>query len=296
MKRILLTGKNGQVGWELARTLAPLGTVVAADRGIMDLSKPDSIRGAIRDIKPDLIVNTAAYTAVDKAEAEPEPAMAVNGVAPGIMAEEAKRLGAAMVHFSTDYVFDGTQEGPYAESDEPNPVSVYGETKLAGERAVRQAAGAHLIFRTSWVYGLRGKNFLLTIRHLAEARSELKVVDDQIGAPTWSRLIAEITAQILAQTWAQTERRPSSLAEASGLYHLSCAGQTSWYGFARAILGPRPSPVLIPIPTSGYPLPARRPANSVLSNDKLRRTFGLALPEWTQALTLCLNNDGEVEG
>ncbi len=295
-RKVLLTGKNGQVGWELQRTLAPLGEVIAADRRTMDLSDPDSIRGAIRGIKPDLIVNAAAYTAVDQAESEPEPAMAINGMAPGIMAEEAKRLGAAIVHFSTDYVFDGAKQGPYTEQDPPNPMGVYGKSKLAGEQAVQQAGAPHIIFRTSWVYGARGKNFLLTIRRLAKERNRLKIVDDQIGAPTWCRMIAEASAQILAQAFAPMTPDPLPIAEVSGLYHLTCAGQTSWYGFAQAILarpqpavsGPQAIPELLPIPTSEYPLPAKRPANSVLSNAKLRQTFGLALPEWDKALALCL--------
>ncbi len=296
-RKVLLTGKNGQVGWELQRTLAPLGEVIAADRRTMDLSDPDSIRGAIRGIKPDLIVNAAAYTAVDQAESEPEPAMAINGMAPGIMAEEAKRLGAAIVHFSTDYVFDGAKQGPYTEQDPPNPMGVYGKSKLAGEQAVQQAGAPHIIFRTSWVYGARGKNFLLTIRRLAKERNRLKIVDDQIGAPTWCRMIAEASAQILAQAFAPMTPDPLPIAEVSGLYHLTCAGQTSWYGFAQAILarsqpavsGPQAIPELLPIPTSEYPLPAKRPANSVLSNAKLRQTFGLALPEWDKALALCLD-------
>ena len=197
--KILLTGKNGQVGWELQRTLTTLGDVVAIDRKGMDLANPDSIRNTIRAVRPDLIVNAAAYTAVDKAESEPELAMAINGIAPGIMAEEAGRLGAAMVHYSTDYVFDGTKTTPYTEGDILNPINVYGKTKLAGEQAVQAAGIPHLIFRTSWVYGLRGRNFLLTILRLAKEWDELKIVDDQIGAPTWSRMVAEATATILAQ-------------------------------------------------------------------------------------------------
>ena len=185
--KILLTGKNGQVGWELQRTLAPLGEVVAVDRQALDLANPDAIRALIREVKPALIVNPAAYTAVDKAESEPELAMAVNGIAPGIMAEEAKRLGAAMIHYSTDYVFDGTQTSPYTEKDRPNPGNVYGKTKLAGEQAIQAVGVPHLILRTSWVYGSRGRNFLLTILRLAQERDELKIVDDQIGAPTSSR-------------------------------------------------------------------------------------------------------------
>lgn len=286
MKTILLVGKNGQVGWELQRTLATLGEVVAVDRQGMDLADPDSIRSAIRVARPNLIVNAAAYTAVDKAESEPELAMAINGTAPGIMAEEAKRLGAAMIHYSTDYVFDGTKASLYAEEDAPNPLNVYGVTKLAGEQAVQAAGIPHLIFRTSWVYGLRGKNFLLTILRLAQERDELKIVDDQVGAPTWSRLIAEATAQILAQ-------RGTNLSEVSGLYHLTSAGRTSWHGFARAILdhsglvAVKPLARLTPIPGADYPLPAPRPGNSGLSNKKMQQVFGLALPEWDAALALC---------
>jgi dTDP-4-dehydrorhamnose reductase len=284
--KILLTGKNGQVGWELQRTLATLGEVVAVDRRGMDLANPDSIRNSIRAARPDLIVNAAAYTAVDKAESEADLAMAINGIAPGVMAEEAKRLGAAMVHYSTDYVFDGTKAALYAEEDAPNPLNVYGVTKLAGEQAVQAAGIPHLIFRTSWVYGLRGKNFLLTILRLAQERDELKIVDDQIGAPTWSRLIAEATAQILAQ-------RRANLSEVSGLYHLTSDGQTSWHGFARAILDQsglaviKPLPRLVPIPGVDYPLPAPRPCNSGLNNKKMQQVFGLALPAWDTALTLC---------
>lgn len=299
MKKILLVGKNGQVGWELQRTLAPLGDVVAIDRQGMDLANPDSIRNTIRAIRPNLIVNAAAYTAVDKAESEPELAMAINGVAPGIMAEEAKQLGAAMVHYSTDYVFDGTKTTPYTEEDIPSPLGVYGKTKLAGEQAVQAAGFPHLVFRTSWVYGLRGRNFLLTILRLAKERDELKIVADQVGAPTWSRMIAEATALILAKRsflsgegWGEGD---------SGIFHLTAAGQTSWHGFAKAILEsvspqgdgaslivPHPSPSLIPIPTSEYPLPAPRPANSVMSSARLNQVFGVALPDWDASLTLCM--------
>ncbi len=291
--KILLTGKNGQVGWELQRTLAPLGEVVAVDRQALDLANPDAIRALIREVKPALIVNPAAYTAVDKAESEPELAMAVNGIAPGVMAEEAKRLGAAMIHYSTDYVFDGSKTSPYTEDDAPNPLNVYGRTKLAGEQAIQAAGISHLILRTSWVYGARGRNFLLTILRLAKERDELKIVDDQTGAPTWSRMIAEATAIILAKLplppgegWGEG---------GSGLYHLTAAGQTSWHGFAGAILESRArstgvaGPRLIPIPTSAYPLPAPRPQYSVMANDKLQRAFGVALPAWQSGLGLCMD-------
>ncbi len=282
--KMLVTGKNGQVGWELQRALASLGEVVAVDRSILDLTSPDSIRAVIREVKPNLIVNPAAYTAVDKAESEPDIAQAVNGVAPGVMAEEAKRLGAALIHYSTDYVFDGSKVGPYVEDDPTCPINVYGKTKLAGEDAIRAVGLPHLILRTSWVYGVRGKNFLLTILRLAKEREELKIVGDQIGAPTWSRLIAETTAQIVAQ-------RLAVLQELNGTYNFTAAGNTSWHGFASAIVqggGLEKQPRLLPIPTSEYPLPAPRPKNSVLSNDKLRKEFGVAMPDWQLCLALAM--------
>ena len=307
--KILLTGKNGQVGWELQRTLAPLGQVVAVDRQMLDLSKPDSIRSVIREVKPDLIVNPAAYTAVDKAESEPELAMAVNGIAPGIMAEEARKLGAAMIHYSTDYVFDGSKTSAYTEEDLPNPINVYGKTKLAGEQAIQAAGIPHLILRTSWVYGMRGKNFLLTILRLAQERDELKIVDDQVGAPTWSRMIAEATAQIAAQSCLPLTahrftpvREPlaplpagmplagTPLAQYGGIYNLTAAGRTSWCGFTKAILekaqlGTR----VTPIATVEYPLPALRPPYSLLSNHKLSKVFGIRLPAWDDSLAMCVD-------
>lgn len=278
--RILLTGVNGQVGWELRRTLAPLGEVHALDRRALDLSDPDAIRATVRALRPQLIVNPAAHTAVDRAESEPELALAINATAPGVLAEEAARLGAGMVHYSTDYVFDGAKHEPYLESDAPNPLNVYGRTKLAGEEAVRASGAAHLILRTSWVYGLRGRNFLGTILRLAQERDELKIVADQIGAPTWSRVIAEASAQILAQRdWR----------ERSGCYHLTAGGETSWHGFAGAILEATGSSIVpAPIATADYPLPALRPAFSLLSNDRLFAAFGLRLPAWRDSLALCL--------
>ncbi len=288
--KILLTGKNGQVGWELQRTLAPLGEVVAVDRQSLDLGNPGSIRAVIREVKPDLIVNPAAYTAVDKAESEPELAMAVNGIAPGIMAEEAKKLGAAMIHYSTDYVFDGGKTSPYTEDDIPNPINVYGKTKLAGEQAIQAAGVPHLILRTSWVYGMRGKNFLLTVLRLAKERDELKIVDDQIGAPTWSRMIAEASAQIIAQAYAPVSHRPLAIAEVSGIYNLTAAGRTSWCGFTRAILeNAQEGTRLSPIPTTDYPLPAPRPLFSLLAGDELSETFGVKLPAWEDSLALCMD-------
>ena len=295
MRRILLIGKNGQVGGELERTLAPLGKVIAVDRKVVDLARADTIVAAIREVKPDIIVNAAAYTAVDKAESEPELAMSVNGIAPGVMAEEARRLDALLVHYSTDYVFDGAKNGGYTEQDAPNPQSIYGKTKLAGEQAIQAVNGPHLILRTSWVYGGRGKNFLRTILRLAQERDELKIVDDQIGAPTWSRMIAEATALMLGRISPFLAPGSPLLIELGGIYHLTSAGRTSWFGFARAIVehaahqGAGFSPRILPIPTTEYPLPAARPRNSVMSNDKLQNTFGLSLPDWRTALELCLD-------
>jgi dTDP-4-dehydrorhamnose reductase len=294
VRKILLTGKNGQVGWELQRTLASLGNVIAVGQRELNLADPDSIRKIVREVRPGLIVNAAAYTAVDKAESELDLAMAVNGVAPGVMAEEAKRLNAAIIHYSTDYVFDGVKESPYAEDDAPNPLNVYGRTKLTGEQAIQAAGAPHLILRTSWVYGARGRNFLLTILRLAREKSELKIVDDQVGASTWSRLLAEVTSQMVVQFFSPLCRPAVSLADISGIYHVTPAGSTSWHGFAAKILEGASrqaipvSPKLSPIPTSEYPLPATRPRNSCLSNEKLARTFGLALPSWEESLALCL--------
>jgi len=280
MNKILLIGGSGQVGWELKRTLAPLGELMVRERGALDLTDADAIRKAIRELRPDIVVNAAAYTAVDQAETEPELAMRVNGAAPGIMAEEAAKIDALFVHYSTDYVFDGTKDSPYHEEDEPNPLGVYGASKLAGEHAIRDTECRHLIFRTSWVYGLHGKNFLRTMQRLGREREELKVVADQIGAPTWSRMIAEATALAL--------RGPAP----DGVYHLSSAGSTSWHGFAAAILAAQGwSGRLLAIPARDYPLPAHRPANSRLEGHKLARLLHLALPDWQTALGLCLADD-----
>lgn len=286
MKKILIIGRNGQVGWELQRTLSPLGNIITLDHPEMDLADPDCIRNHFREIRPDLIVNAAAYTAVDKAEADPELAMKVNGIAPGILAEEAKALHAPLVHYSTDYVFDGTKNGAYTEEDNPNPLSVYGSTKLAGEEAVRNSGAAHLIFRTSWVYGVRGHNFLLTILRLAKERNELRIIDDQVGAPTWSRMIAEVTSLALSRCLAA-----DAFEAMSGTYHLTSAGSTSWHGFTKAIIdGLEKKPMLVPIATEDYPLPAVRPKNSVLSNDKLKSVFDLSLPDWNVCLKQCLGD------
>ncbi len=293
MKKILLTGKNGQIGWELHRTLMPLGEVVAVGRNEIDLADPDSVRKVIRETQPDFIVNAAAYTAVDQAESEPDLAMAVNGLAPGIMAEEAKRLNAVLVHFSTDYVFDGAKDSPYREEDAPNPLNVYGRTKLAGEQAIRATGVSHLILRTGWVYGARGRNFLLTVLKLVQERSELRVVDDQIGAPTWSRAIAEVTSQILAKT--DLPDYSALMTDVGGLYHVVAAGRTSWHGFTEHILkriSSRAShalPRLVAISTHEYPLPARRPRNSCMSCEKLTQAFGFTIPAWEKSLALCLD-------
>ncbi|TFW01498.1 dTDP-4-dehydrorhamnose reductase [Oxalobacteraceae bacterium OM1] len=296
--KILLTGRNGQVGYELERSLQCLGDVVAFDRAGLDLADADAVRRTVREVQPTLIVNAAAYTAVDQAEREPELAMRVNGIAPGILAEEADALGAALVHYSTDYVFDGTQAQPYREDSVPNPQNAYGRSKLAGEQAIAAASIPHLIFRTSWVYGLRGKNFLLTMQRLARERNELRVVDDQVGAPTWCRTIADATVHAVAmlrKRGSETELDFDLWREQGGLYHLAAKGQTSWYGFAQTIVAhrsleakPTVMPAVTPIRTQDYPLPARRPANSVLDCSRFTQTF-CNLPDWKQALHLCLD-------
>ncbi len=294
--RILLTGITGQVGRELCRSLAPLGDIVATARDALDLGDAAALRRAVRETEPALIVNAAAYTAVDGAESEPEVALAVNGVAPGILAEEAKRRGAALVHFSTDYVFSGDAIGAYSEDDAPAPLNVYGRSKLAGEEAIATSGARHLILRTSWVYGARGRNFLRTILRLAGEREELRVVDDQVGAPTWSRMIAEATAAIVSQSLPRRSSDPDLFAETSGVYHLTSQRSTTWCGFAREILRASPAlgiarvPRLVPITTSESPSRAARPANSRLAGDKLRAAFGITLPPWDEAFRLCIED------
>jgi dTDP-4-dehydrorhamnose reductase len=288
MRRILLTGKTGQVGYELERSLQGLGEVIAVDRSRMDLANLDQVRELIRAVKPTLIVNPAAYTAVDKAESEPQLAMRINCHAPAVMAEEAKKLGAAMIHYSTDYVFDGTKPTPYTEDDATSPINVYGTTKLAGEAAIQAAGIPHLILRTSWVYGMRGKNFLLTILRLAKERDTLSMVADQRGSPTWCRTIADTTAHIIAQHTSPT-MADNHWEELSGLYHLTAQGQTTWHGFTEAILrnsSIEKRPVVHPILASEFPLPAPRPANSVMSSQLLMNKL-CALPTWDDALKLC---------
>ncbi|MBK4733384.1 dTDP-4-dehydrorhamnose reductase [Noviherbaspirillum pedocola] len=285
--KILLTGKNGQVGYELERSLQHLGTIVSLDRAQMDLANRDEIRSVIRETRPDIIINPAAYTTVDKAESEPDLAMLINGVAPGIMAEEAEKIGAAMIHYSTDYVFDGTKDGAYTENDAPNPLNVYGKSKLAGEDAVRVAGSNHLIFRTSWVYGARGKNFLQTILRLAKEREEIRIVNDQCGAPTWSRSIAEATAYVVAQHLNRTTGKVD-FRGAAGVYHLTAQGATTWFGFAKTIFqnSQAEQPRLLPITTEQYPVAAPRPKNSKLSCELFMRKF-CHLPDWESALLLC---------
>jgi dTDP-4-dehydrorhamnose reductase len=277
--KILLTGCNGQVGWELKRSLIRLGEVLAFDRASLDLANPDETVSRVREVKPDLIVNAAAYTAVDAAEQEAALAMAINGTAPGILAEEAQRHGSLLVHYSTDYVFDGSKRSPYTEDDEPNPANVYGRTKLAGEDAVRASGCRHLILRTAWVYSDRGRNFLLTMLRLAREKPQLRVVNDQTGAPTWARDIAEATVSLL--------QHPSS---PSGTFHLTAAGQTTWCGFAEAIVEKRGLGVpVVPISSAEYPTPAARPAYSVLDNAKLMALTGIAMRAWDVALGDCLS-------
>jgi dTDP-4-dehydrorhamnose reductase len=285
---ILLIGKIGQVGWELRRTLAPLGKVVAVDFPEIDLTDGASISKWTREIRPQVIVNAAAHTAVDKAETDYEKCHQINGIAPGILAEEAKKLSALLVHYSTDYVFDGTKTEPYVEEDAPNPLSAYGRAKLAGDQAILQAGGRHLIFRLCWVYGARGANFMLTMMRLAREREKLRVVRDQYGCPTWSRMIAETTALALKQSLAASDHGAFT-----GVYHLAAGGQTSWHGFAQAIVEQMPEKKckeIEAIGSSEYPLPAKRPAYSVLGCQKLQRTFGLHLPDWQESLKQVLES------
>lgn len=279
--RILVIGAAGQVGSALAHILPAHGEVIAVDRARLDLARPDAIVDAMRESKPDIVVNAGAYTAVDLAERERDTAFAINAHAPQVLAGEAKRIGAVLVHYSTDYVFDGRATEPYDEDAAPAPLNVYGESKLAGERAIAASGAQAIVLRTSWVYGLTGKNFLLTVRRLARERDELRIVADQIGTPNWSRTLAQATAALIAQGAAY-------LGERSGLYHMSSTGSTSWHGFACAIVGDVASPRVTAITTAEYPTPARRPAYGVLSTRRFRETFGFELPDWRAALTACL--------
>jgi dTDP-4-dehydrorhamnose reductase len=306
---ILLTGRNGQVGGELLRRLPQLGEVVAPGREQMDLLKPDDIRRTILDVRPQLIINAAAYTAVDQAETDPATAQAINEEAPGLMAVEAKKIGATLLHYSTDYVFDGTKRVPYDEADSANPINVYGKTKFDGEQAIRSSGVPHLIFRTAWVYANRGRNFLLTILRLATEREELRIVSDQVGAPTCAADLAAATCKILAGI---SERNPVKFVfpQVGGTYHMSAAGQTTWYDFAQMILKQAEAAPhylkwlaeatkgrqlitrrVIPISTEEFHSPSRRPSYSVLSNFRLNQAFGIALPDWQSQLQHCFASD-----
>lgn len=283
--RILILGAHGQLGRELQRSFADAGEVIAHGHDTADLSRPDELRAIVRESAPQLILNAAAYTAVDRAESEPELARAINAYAPAILAEEALRANALFFHYSTDYVFDGSKTTPWIETDAPHPLNVYGQTKLEGEQAIQQIGGRAFIFRTSWVYGPHGKNFLLTMLRLGRERKQLRVVDDQIGAPTSSIQLADATRRIADQILSG-----NTPADSARIYHMTCSGSTSWCGFARAIFERAerilrtPAPEVVPIPTSEFPTPARRPAYSVLSDEKLFQTFGVRLAPWQIAL------------
>lgn len=302
--RLLITGANGQVGWHLQRTLALLGQVMAIDVEQVDLTDLDAVSRTVREFAPDVIANAAAYTAVDKAESDAELARAINVAAPAQMAAECARTGALIIHYSTDYVYDGTKPGPYEEKDATGPLSVYGQTKLEGDKAIIASGCAHIILRTTWVYDIRGKNFLRTVLRLAREKEELRMVGDQFGAPTWARGLAEATAIILARL---LERKSLTGSWQSGLFHLTAAGRTSWAGFAQAILedydalldwpaetgefgGELKAKRVVEITSDQYQTPARRPRNSVLSNAKIQSVFGIGLPDWRIQLQLALQD------
>ncbi|MBV8437041.1 MAG: dTDP-4-dehydrorhamnose reductase [Silvibacterium sp.] len=280
MSRVLILGAQGQLGIELQKAFQGAGEVVALDRQWCDLARPETIRKAMAEVCPKIVLNAAAYTAVDRAESEPELAMRVNGEAPGILAEEARKIGALLVHYSTDYVFDGSRPSPWVEGDAVNPLNTYGRTKLAGEQKISEVGGRHLIFRTSWVYSPHGANFLRTMLRLGREREQLRVVNDQIGAPTTAAALARATRAVI----------DANVQEVSGIYHMTCAGETSWCGFAQEIFrraaAPegRHWPEVVGIPSTEYPTPAKRPKNSLMSNSKLNARFGVALPQWQDAL------------
>jgi len=291
--KILLLGKNGQVGWELQRSLAPLGDVIALDRHSQDfcgdLSNLPGLAQTVQTLRPDLIVNAAAHTAVDKAESEPELARTLNALAPGVLAQEAHKLGAWLVHYSTDYVFDGSGSQPWLETDTPAPLSVYGQTKLEGEQLIAAHCSRHLIFRTCWVYAARGDNFAKTMLRLAQERERLTVIDDQRGTPTGAELLADVTAHAIRQVMHRQYPQP----EQAGIYHLAASGETTWNGYAKHVIsqaGRTQSAIkiianeVVPVPTSAFHTPARRPHNSRLSTGKLQSTFGLTLPAWQQGV------------
>ncbi len=304
--RLLITGANGQVGWNLQRTLGPLGDVTALTREQLDLADLDSVASAIRDLAPDILVNAAAYTAVDKAESEPELALAINATAPSRMAQELAKSRGLLVHYSTDYVFDGDRplDTPYNEDDPTRPLNVYGQTKLDGERGIIESGCPYIILRSTWVYDTRGKNFLRTVLRLARERDELRMVSDQYGAPTWARSIAEATTIILARC---LEQKSGSDHWPTGLFHLTAAGRTSWAEFAEAIMAeyddccswpadtgefsaPLKAKRVVHITSDQYQTPARRPRNSVLSNAKVQQTFGIKMPDWREQLRLAMQD------
>ncbi|MDI2591256.1 dTDP-4-dehydrorhamnose reductase [Pseudomonas sp. 681] len=284
--KILISGQHGQVSRELQRRLGAVGELIVLGRDQMDLAHPDQIRQQVQCARPDLVINAAAYTAVDQAESDQQSAFAINAEAPGILAEEALALGVPLIHYSTDYVFDGSKATPYVEDDAPNPLGVYGHSKLMGERAISEVQGQHLILRTSWVYSTHGRNFLLTMQRLLQEKPELRIVADQIGAPTWAGAIADSTLALI-------ERWQTGNAGAWGTYHLTAEGETSWFGFAQAIgdalreQGARCAN-LLPIPSSDYPTPAARPLNSRLDCTRLQREWGVSQPDWLSALHDCL--------
>ena len=301
---ILITGRDGQLGFELRRTLSPLARIIAVDIDDVDFCNLDAVRQLVRKTGADIIVNAAAYTAVDQAERDRDTAERINGDVPGVLAEELKRRGGKLiVHYSTDYVFNGAGAQPYMEEDSPDPINAYGETKLAGERAVQLACVPYVTFRTEWLYATRGKNFLLTVLRLAREGKPLRIIADQVGAPTWARMLAEASAQVVARFLNASAAETNAW---SGLYHLTAAGQTTWHEFTEAILTEslrrlktlkQPSEwcdaalrSLTPIPASEYPLPARRPAFSLLSNDKIARVFGISLPDWREQLRFALED------
>ncbi len=284
--RILIIGQNGQVSRALQSRLGALGELIVRGSDQLDLAQPDTLRAPIEALNPGLIINAAAHTAVDQAESEPERAFAINATAPGILAQAAVALGVPLIHYSTDYVFDGLKPTPYTEDDTPNPLSVYGRSKLAGENAIRQAGGQHLILRTSWVYSTEGRNFLLTMQRLLQEKPQLRVVADQVGAPTWAGTIADSTAQLI-------ERWQAGQSGAWGTYHLTARGETSWFGFAQAIGEDlldrhKPCAQLEPIASSAYPTPAPRPLNSRLDCTRLLKAWGVSQPDWRSALQQCL--------
>ena len=284
--RILISGQHGQVSRALQRRLGSIGELIVLGRDQLDLLQPDRIRQQVQQVRPDLIINAAAYTAVDLAESEPATAAAVNAAAPGSVDEEALMLGIPLIHYSTDYVFDGTKIGPYDESDTANPLGVYGQSKLAGERAITEVQGQHLILRTSWIYSTQGRNFLLTMQRLLQENPEVRVVADQFGAPTWAGTIANSTLSLI-------KRWQSGDVAAWGTYHLTAQGQTSWFGFAQAIVEAlrqqgKPCAKLLPILSSDYPTPATRPLNSCLDCSRLQLDWGVRQPDWQTALRECL--------